>query len=145
MKGETGATGAAGGQGATGAQGAAGTQGSTGPQGVAGTQGPTGAQGRPGESGKVELVTCTTSKKNGKTVRKCTTKVVSGTVKFTATAASAHATLSRNGVVYATGVARVTGGHASLRLSSRRELSAGRYKLTLGSGKSRHSETVTLR
>ena len=91
------------------------------------------------------MVTCTTTKKNGKTVKSCTTKLVSGTVKFTATAASTHAMLSRHGVVYATGVARLTNGRARLRLSARRKLSAGRYRLTLGRGKSRRIEMVTLR
>ena len=88
----------------------------------------------------MQLVTCTTTK--GK--KHCTTKLVSGTVKFTASSASAHAALSRHGVTYATGVASVVGGHASLRLSARRALSAGRYTLTLTSGKSRSVETLTL-
>ena len=140
VKGETGGTGSAGtpgGQGPTGPQGDQGAQGAQGPQGVQGAAGPAGPAG---EAGKVELVTCTTIK--GK--KHCTTKIVSGVVKFTVSGSPAHASLSRHGVVYATGLARVTGGRASLRLSTRRKLAAGRYTLTLGSGRSRRVETLTL-
>ncbi len=92
---------------------------------------------------------CTTVKKGGKSVQKCTTQLVTGPVKFTAASASAHATLARRGVVYAAGIARVRSGRLSLRLQSQRRLRPGRYKLTLVSGKGRHrsvrTETFTLR
>jgi hypothetical protein len=141
--GEKGAQGAAGGAGAAGAAGAQGEKGAnganglTGPLGAQGPAGPAGAQGPAGPAGKVELVTCT---KKGKK-KKCTSKLVSGTVKFTATGASAHAMLSRHGKVYAAGTARVGHGRLSLRLQPLRKLRAGHYTLTLILGSGRH-ETV---
>ena len=63
-------------------------------------------------------MTCTIVKKKGKNVRECTTKLVSGTVKFTATASSAHAALSRHGVVYAIGSAASRHGRVRLRLAA---------------------------
>jgi hypothetical protein len=87
-------------------------------------------------------VTC---KKEGKK-QKCTTQLVSGTVKFTSTAA--RATVSRRGVVYAAGTAREGGGRTSLRLIAVRSLRPGRYTLTLIAGSGRHetirSEAFTL-
>jgi hypothetical protein len=89
-------------------------------------------------------VTCKTVK--GK--QHCTTKLVSGTVKFTTTG-SARATLSRHGVVYAAGTARVEHGRTSLRLAPLRKLQPGRYTLTLVTGTGRHkrisTESFTLR
>ncbi len=89
-----------------------------------------------------------TCKKAGKK-RKCTTKLVSGTVKFTATGSSAHATLSRHGAVYAAGTESSTSGGMSLRLTPLRKLRPGRYTLTLiSSGAGKHetirSESFTL-
>jgi hypothetical protein len=46
----------------------------------------------------------------------------------------ARASLSRAGVVYATGSARRVDGRTRLVLSSARRLAAGRYTLTLVSG-----------
>jgi hypothetical protein len=126
-----------------------GSNGEKGPLGPIGPVGSTGAQGPAGPVGKVELVTCKTVKKAKKSVQQCTTKLVSGTVKFTALGASASAMLSRHGVVYAAGTARVAHGHTSLRLAPLRKLRAGRYTLTLTSGAGRHervrSEGFTLR
>lgn len=109
----------------------------TGAQGPAGPQGPAGAQGPAGPAGKVQLVTCSpvtkTIKVQGKSkkvkLKKCTTKLVSGVVKFTAT--SSRATLSRGGMVYAVGSAVLARGGEQLALSARRALNAGRYQLTL--------------
>jgi hypothetical protein len=67
-----------------------------GPQGEQGQQGPAGSPGvagAPGPPGKVVLVTCHTvtkkvrrhGKVHKKKVRKCTTKIVSGPVRFTTT------------------------------------------------------------
>jgi hypothetical protein len=120
-----------------GTQGPAGT-GATGEKGATGAQGPAGpegAQGPAGPAGKVELVTCKTVK--GK--QHCTTKLVSGTVKFTATGSTAQATLSRHGVVFASGSARTTGGRMSLRLVPLRLLPPGKYTLTLISGTGEHT------
>lgn len=98
-----------------------------------GATGATGPQGPPGPAGKVRLVTCKTvtktvkrhGKKHKVTVKKCTTKVISGSVTFTA--AVAHATLERGRVIYATG----TMSAAGLVLHARRSVPGGRYTLVL--------------
>ena len=129
----------------TGPAGEKGAGGATGAQGPAGPQGPAGAQGPAGPAGKIELVTCRTVK--GK--QRCTAKLVSGTVKFTTTGQSARATLSRHGVVYAAGTARIARGRTSLRLLPVRSLRPGKYTLTLIRGTGRHkrisTESFTLR
>jgi hypothetical protein len=125
----------AGTQGPTGT-GAAGEKGATGATGAQGPAGPAGVQGPAGPAGKVELVTCRTVKGKGK--QHCTTKLVSGTVKFTATGSAAQATLSRRGVVFARGSARTTRGRMSLRLVPLRLLRPGKYTLTLISGAGKH-------
>ena len=133
VAGVAGVAGAQGERGAAGAAGAAGPPGPAGPQGPAGSPGAAGKQGPPG---KVELVTC---KPSGSRER-CTTKLVSGPVRFTA--AAARATVSRAGAVYAAGTARRgTGGRLRLRLLAIRRLRPGRYTLTLIQGSARH-ETI---
>ena len=143
-KGANGAKGATGVAGATGATGPAGANGATGPAGTSGATGPAGAPGPAGSAGQVELVTC---KKAGKK-QKCTTKTVSGTVKFTTKGLVANATLSRHGAVYASGTASSTNGSLSLRLTPLRKLRPGHYTLTLVSGAGKHetirSESFTL-
>lgn len=133
------------GTGSPGEKGATGAQGPAGPGGAQGPAGPTGAPGPAGPAGQVELVTCKTVK--GK--QHCTAKLVSGTVKFTTAGSSAPATLSRHGVVYATGTARLARGRMSLRLLPVRRLQPGRYTLTVISGTGPHerisSESFTLR
>ena len=144
--GKEGVEGEAGPVGANGANGGKGANGSNGAAGAQGPAGPAGAQGPAGPAGKVELVTC--KKVKGK--QHCTTKLVSGTVKFMATgsAASAQATLSRHGAVYAAGTARSMHGRLSLRLLAVRKLRPGRYTLTLIGGSGKHatirSEPFTL-
>lgn len=125
--------------GPAGTAGEKGANGVPGPQGPAGSQGPAGAQGPAGPAGKIELVTCKTVK--GK--QRCTAKFVSGTVKFTTTGQSARATLSRHGVIYATGTARIAQGHTSLRLLPVHSLRPGKYTLTLISGTGRHKRIST--
>ncbi len=120
-----------------GAPGATGTAGATGPAGPTGSQGPAGPAGKEGPQGRVELVTCT---KVGKK-QKCTAKLVSGTVKFTAGAARAR--LSRHGVLYAAGTARRLRGRMSLQLIAVRSLRPGRYMLTLTTGSGRHKSIQT--
>lgn len=141
-EGSAGKEGAAGNEGKTGA---AGSVGEKGPGGPAGAQGPPGAQGPAGPAGKVELVTC----KQVKGKQHCTTKLVSGTVKLTTAGLAAQATLSRHGLVYAAGTARLARGHMSLRLLPIRRLRPGRYTLTLISGTGRQerisSESFTIR
>ena len=105
-------------------------------------QGPRGPTGPSGASGKVELVTCTTIKVHGKTRKKCTAKLVSGTVKFTT--ATARATLSRGHMVYATGTAVRWHGAERLSLRIRRRLTPGRYTLTVTEGSARHLSTLVI-
>lgn len=93
----------------------------------------TGPRGAAGPAGKIELITCTVSTVKGKSVRKCTGKLVSGTVKFTTTGGLVHATLSRGHVVFATGTAKIERGVPRLRLSPRRALRPGRYTVTFES------------
>ncbi|HWF32704.1 MAG TPA: hypothetical protein VG188_09120 [Solirubrobacteraceae bacterium] len=138
-----GPAGAAGPKGADGATGPAGASGAAGAAGSIGPAGPIGPQGPAGVDGKVQLVKCTTVKQGNKKVQKCTTKLVSGPLTLKAAIASAHATLSRRGVVYAAGIARTTRGRLHLRLRSSRRLRAGAYTLTLvtGHGRSRRVRT----
>jgi hypothetical protein len=81
-------------------------------------------------------------KTKGKGVQRCTTKLVSGTAKFTIVGSVAQATLSRYGVVYAAGMAHSTahGQRMSLRLLPLRRLRPGRYTLTLIGGAGRHEQ-----
>jgi hypothetical protein len=133
------------GAGIEGKAGGVGPVGERGTNGAQGPAGPAGAQGPPGPAGKIELVTCKTLK--GK--QRCTARLVSGAVKFTAAGLAAQATLSRRGVVYAAGTARVTHGGMSLRLAPVRRVRPGSYTLTLISGRGSHeritSEPFTLR
>jgi hypothetical protein len=97
-------------------------------------QGPQGEQGPPGPAGKVELITCRTITKTVRhhrhKITKCTGKLVSGPIKFTT--ASAHATISRAGRVYATGTSISTGRPSRLLvMRNRHDLAAGLYTLTL--------------
>jgi hypothetical protein len=129
--------------GSDGSNGSSGSNGSNGAAGGQGPVGPAGTQGPAGAAGQVEVVTCNMVQQKGKkrskkSVQQCTTKLVSGTVKFTATGMSASAMLSRHGVVYAAGIARVGRRHTSLRLTPVRKLRAGRYTLTLTIGSGRH-------
>jgi len=129
--------------GTNGTNGAAGTNGTNGTNGAAGTNGTNGATGPQGPAGKVELVTCKTITKTvnhkKKTVQVCTTKLVSGVVKFT-TSGAVSASLARHGIVYATGAATRTGSRTRLLLTAIRRLDPGRYTLTLNS---RHGKRVT--
>jgi hypothetical protein len=127
------------GTGSAGEKGAGGAPGTTGLAGPAGPAGPAGVPGPQGPAGKVELVTC--KKVKGK--QRCTTKLVSGTVMFTTAGPASQATLSRHGVMYATGTARTAHGRTSLRLAPVRGLVPGKYTLTLISGEGSHKRIVT--
>jgi hypothetical protein len=126
-------------------QGQTGPMGLTGPTGPAGATGPTGPTGAQGRAGQIELVVCrTVTKKRTKhgrkipvKVKKCTTRLVSGKVKFTIASHAVDANVSRAGVTYATGRAIPTGaGQLELVLTRRTHpLRPGRYILTL---RSRH-------
>jgi hypothetical protein len=57
---------------------------------------------------------------------------VSGTIKFTTTGNTARASVSRAGIIYATGSAILTrAGRWRLELRDRRPIRPGRYTLTL--------------
>jgi virginiamycin B lyase len=109
--------------------GAAGAAGAAGGTGATGAPGPVGPKG---SAGKIELVTCSTvtrtvtrkGKRSKVKVKKCKTRQVSGTVKFT----TASARLTRGAVVYATGTAR---GNRVVLQRRRRTLPTGRYTLEL--------------
>lgn len=129
--------------GRAGANGSNGATGPTGPTGKTGPTGPIGKTGPQGPPGKIELVACqkvtkpaaTRNRKHAKpkTTQKCSTRLVSGTVKFTT---SARATISRDRVRYATGVSVQLGhGREQLLLHDLRPLRSGRYTLTT---KTRH-------
>jgi hypothetical protein len=121
-------------EGPPGTQGELGNEGRPGSAGEKGASGPTGAQGPAGPAAKVELITCETVKRK----QRCTAKLVSGTAEFTARGLPAQATLSRHGVVYAAGTARLARGQMRLRLLPVRRLRPGKYMLTLMSGVGRH-------
>ena len=130
--------GVAGPGGPAGQPGATGATGTTGAAGAAGATGATGPRGEQGPAGRIELVTCKPVTKIVKgqphTVQQCTTKLVSGTVKFATTPGVVRATLSRAGTVYAAGTIAAIARHSSeLVLASRRPLRAGTYTLTVRS------------
>ena len=112
-------------------QGPAGATGATGPAGATGATGAKGATGPRGKPGKIQLVTCRVVKVKvkGKMVKrkKCTTRLVSGTVKFTTTSV-AKARLSKAGVLYAKGTLTKKSG---LVLRAVRRVKTGIYTLTL--------------
>lgn len=117
-------------------QGPTGPAGATGATGPGGAAGPKGATGARGPQGKVELVTCKrvtkTKKDRREKVQTCTTRVVTGTIKFTIDSDDGEAALSRAGDVYATGSAvRVGANRWRLSLTRRRALRPGRYVLAI--------------
>jgi hypothetical protein len=118
------------------------------PQGPPGATGATGATGPQGPAGKIELVTCRTVVHHHHRRRfsmTCKGRLVSGTVKFTATGKIVHATVSRGGVVYASGESvPAAGGGSMLVLSDRRRLRRGGYTLTLRRRHGTHRERVTI-
>jgi hypothetical protein len=129
--GATGANGATGATGATGANGANGATGSTGATGPAGPRGKTGPRGRRGLAGKIELVLCravTTAEGQG---NNCSTRLVSGVIRFQLDGDDVVTVASPKHAVLAMGIEVPTGhGHVQLILTPRRALRAGRYTLT---------------
>jgi hypothetical protein len=93
--------------------------------GVPANAGPRGARGPAGKNGKIRLVTCTITTRHHKKHKRCTTRTITGTATFTTS--KAHATLTRNGIVYATGTATRT----RLTLHATRRVPAARYTLIL--------------
>jgi hypothetical protein len=108
--------------------GPAGPQGEPGTPGTPGTPGATGATGATGprgSAGKVMLVTCKRAK-HGKKL-KCTTKLVSGPLKFTTTKGAAKARVRLHGRTVARGTLTRQGGGLRLTLEGSPDLRAGRY------------------
>jgi hypothetical protein len=113
--------------------------------GLTGPTGPTGPAGPQGTPGQVELVSCkqvtvTITRKHHKVKvkrQKCSTKLVSGPVKFKTARGSGRASLSRSGVVYATGYVRRTLTGVQTRLLAARRLAPGRYTLRITIGRGR--------
>jgi Collagen triple helix repeat (20 copies)/Galactose oxidase, central domain len=143
--GPTGPTGATGPSGPTGPTGATGQAGSNGTNGANGTDGTNGTQG---PAGQIELVTCkpvaTGRGKHRKTVQKCATKLMGSPITFTTTEARVVAVLSRERVVYATGVAISSGKQTQLLLSPRQHIGSGSYTLTLTHERKQQRETLTI-
>jgi len=107
----------------------------TGPAGSPGPTGATGAAGPQGPAGQVELVTCTQTTKRVKghkhTHTTCKGRLASGTVNLKTGGAVSRATVTRGGVVYATGSAVSLGsGRVQLVLADRRPLRKGTYTLS---------------
>jgi hypothetical protein len=146
--GPTGPTGPAGGTGATGVTGSTGATGQTGINGTNGANGTDGTNGMQGPAGQIELVTCksvTTGKgKYRKTVQKCATKLTSSPITFTTTETRVVAVLSREHVVYATGVATSSGKQTQLLLGPRQHIGRGSYTLTLTYERKQQRETITI-
>jgi hypothetical protein len=113
------------------------------PQGAAGPNGATGATGATGSrgpAGKIELVTCKPVRKTKR--QKCTTKLVSGSVKFTTAKARATARISRRGVLLASGYSVSTvPGRWKLLLAPTRNLKPGWDTLTLRTRHGHHWNT----
>jgi hypothetical protein len=107
--------------------------------GAPGATGPKGATGSAGKNGQLELVTCKTTTKTvhhrKQTRIICTTKLVSGTVKFKVASAADRATLTRGHLIYAAGPFRMANGARQLLLSPLRELVGGTYTLTMTRGR----------
>jgi hypothetical protein len=82
--------------------------------------------------------------RNHKTKRVCTTRLVTGPVKFTIAARAEQAALTRHGAIYATGYARPTRIGTQVWLLAARRLARGRYTLTLTARRGRwHITTRT--
>lgn len=110
-----------------------------------GPTGATGAQGPPGPAGRIELVTCKTVMRHHHKKQRCKGRLVSGTVKFTASGKAVHATVSRGGVVYARGQSvPAAGGGSLLVLNDTRRLKRGSYTLTLRSPRRTRRVRVTI-
>jgi virginiamycin B lyase len=110
-----------------------GPQGTNGSNGAPGQTGQVGPNGTPGPAGQIELVTCktVTQRKGKKSVKRqvCSGRLVTGKVSFTT--GSERDTLSRGGVVYATGSSVSSAAdRAGLTLVPLRRLGPGRYTLT---------------
>ena len=106
------------------------------------------AAGLTGAAGKIELITCrtVTTKVNGhrRKVQRCTSRLLSGTIKITPTAGN-RATISRGRVTYATGASVQVGrGAVELLLSVLRPLRPGRYTLTVRTQRGRVSTRRTM-
>jgi hypothetical protein len=107
-----------------------------------------GSSGKQGSAGDIELVTCTTIMRKVKGGRhmqmKCTTRFVTGPVKFTTVGAATAAVLSRGKLVYATGSVLGAGMKTKLLLIPRHNIAKGTYTLMLNHRHKRQREIVTI-
>jgi hypothetical protein len=103
-----------------------------GAQGLQGVPGPTGATGPAGPAGRIVC--------RNTAVAKATCEILFAPGTWTA-GATARYTLRRGGTVIARGACRVAGGRLMVPL--RRGLRAGRYRVTLTTGRGRHAHSLT--
>jgi hypothetical protein len=131
-----------------GTPGPTGATGAAGPTGPAGVAGATGATGAAGASAEHELITCTTVThgrgRRAKTFEECAARVTRATVTITGSGSRVKAVLARGGVIYATGVAIISGKRVHVLLAPRRTLISGAYVLTFGRGRGSRREAITI-
>jgi hypothetical protein len=137
--GAQGTTGATGAQGSAGTVGATGAPGAKGPAGATGAQGPKGATGKQGPPGPAAVYECHRRQGHGQYEKACYVRLLG------APGALVSATLTRHGIVYASGLAggSVPGRPPILRLA--RPLDSGRYTLTLTYRSSSTRQSITVR
>ena len=133
--GTTGAQGTAGAVGATGAPGAKGPAGATGATGAKGAKGATGKQGPPGPAAVYE---CHRRQGHGRYEKACFVRLL-GTSK-----ALVSATLTRHGVLYASGPASASAPGQPLILKLQRPLGSGSYTLTLAYRSTTTRQAITV-
>jgi hypothetical protein len=137
--GAQGTTGTTGAQGSVGAVGATGAPGARGPAGATGAKGPRGATGKQGPPGPAAVYECHRRQGHGQYEKACYVRLLG------APGALVSATLTRHGIVYASGLASgsVPGRPPILRLA--RPLDSGRYTLTLAYRSSSTRQSITVR
>jgi hypothetical protein len=79
-----------------------------------------------------------------KAVEKCVTKLTSSPITFTTTGTRDTVVLSRNRVLYATGVAICSGKETQLLLSPRQRIGKGSYTLMLTHARKQQHETIII-
>jgi hypothetical protein len=126
--GQPGATGAQGDAGSVGAQGSSGAQGPAGERGAAGAPGSAGVTGPRGLSGATAVYEC---HRHGAVAGRssCFVRVLAS--QFVSTSATVRATLTRNGIAYASWSGRLSGARGELAIALGRHPERGSYTLTL--------------
>ena len=126
---QAGPEGAEGEPGKEGPEGKPGKEGAEGKPGKEGKEGAEGREGKAGAPGKIELVECAPAIVHRKHVKKCKTRSVSGTVKFTTGFSEHPAELIRKARVIARGEAYVRGRDVSFVSAHVGGLGRGTYRL----------------